>query len=306
MRTRSPNQESHSIVWLLALYLTIVFVGGALIAPWLYFAVQRAAEHFPSWRGLANAPFHRFVHRALLILAVVGLWPFCKKAGIGWRNLGLAMSRAELKRFAGGLCVGFVSLACIAVLVLASGARAFQQPTNIGAVIAIAVGTAIFVAVLEEIIFRGALFGSLKLTYSWLTALLISSAIYALVHFFNNRPAAPAEVTWLSGFFILKEMLRGFVDLHTLIPGFINLTLAGAILAMAYQFTGSLSFSIGLHAGWIFWLKSYGAFTTKTINANEWLWGTTKLIDGWMASLVLIAVLISVGCWLRPRTDSKT
>ena len=75
-------------------------------------------------------------------------------------------------------------------------------------------------------------------------------------------------------------------------PGFFNLTLAGVLLALAYQRTGNLYFSIGLHAGWIFWLKSYGAFTKDVANANVWLWGTGKMTDGWLALVVLTLTLV--------------
>ena len=78
-------------------------------------------------------------------------------------------------------------------------------------------------------------------------------------------------------------MLGGFADFHALVPGFFNLTLAGILLGLAYQRTGNLYFSIGLHAGWIFWLKTYGAFTTGAPHAATWFWGTGKMIDGWLA-----------------------
>jgi hypothetical protein len=76
-----------------------------------------------------------------------------------------------------------------------------------------------------------------------------------------------------------------------LVPGFFNLALAGALLGLAYQRTGNLYFSIGLHAGWIFWLKSYGAFTAAAPGASEWFWGTSKMIDGWLAFFVLALML---------------
>ena len=68
-------------------------------------------------------------------------------------------------------------------------------------------------------------------------------------------------MAWNSGLILLPRMLGGFADFHALVPGFFNLTLAGVLLGLAYQRTGNLYFSIGLHAGWIFWLKTYGAFT---------------------------------------------
>lgn len=73
-------------------------------------------------------------------------------------------------------------------------------------------------------------------------------------------------------------------------PIFFNLTLAGILLGLAYQRTGNLYFSIGLHAGWIFWLKTYAAFTAASPRASAGFWGTSKMIDGWLALLVLVAV----------------
>ena len=95
-------------------------------------------------------------------------------------------------------------------------------------------------------------------------------------------------------------MLRGFVEVEQVVPGFFNLALAGALLALAYQRTGNLYFSIGLHAGWIFWLKSYGFLTRDAANANAWFWGTSKLIDGWLALIVLAFVSLLL-LKVRPR-----
>jgi uncharacterized protein len=102
-------------------------------------------------------------------------------------------------------------------------------------------------------------------------------------------------------------MMRGFANWEQIVPGFFNLTLAGALLALAYQRTGNLYFSIGLHAGWIFWLKSYGALTTDVPNANAWLWGTGKMIDGWLALVVLSLTLVVFTCLpLKRETDTVT
>jgi hypothetical protein len=114
--------------------------------------------------------------------------------------------------------------------------------------------------------------------------------IYAIVHFMQPAETA-GGVTWLSGLELLPRLLRGFGDLHAIVPGFFNLTLAGLLLGLAYQRTGNLYFSIGLHSGWIFWLKSYGMFTTGAAGATAWLWGTSRLIDGWLALPVLAATL---------------
>jgi hypothetical protein len=82
-------------------------------------------------------------------------------------------------------------------------------------------------------------------------------------------------------------MVNGFVQPTMLVPGFVALTLAGAMLALAVQRTGTLYFSVGLHAGWVFWLKFYVVMTDLRPGAATWFWGTGKLYDGWLALLAL-------------------
>src|SRR5205085_8914190 len=184
---------------------------------------------------------------------------------------------------------GFASLATVAVLAMASGARHWNSDltlSTVGRKVLSAMATALVVATIEEILFRGALFGAIRKKHHWIVALLISSGIYAWVHFFQ-RPASPAGVTWLSGLAILAQMLHGFVEIDSLVPGFFVLLLAGVILGMGFQRTNMLWFSIGTHAGWIFWLKLYGALTVEGADYDYALWGTSKLTDGWAAAVSL-------------------
>jgi membrane protease YdiL (CAAX protease family) len=162
------------------------------------------------------------------------------------------------------------------------------------------------VATLEEILFRGGIFGGLRRIFIWPLALMASSLIYAVVHFLQ-RAEWPGAVTWNSGLILLPRMLGGFLDFYALVPGFFSLTLAGILLGLAYQRTGNLYFSIGLHAGWIFWLKVYGAFTASAPHAATWFWGTGKMIDGWLALWVLlISLAIFKFLPLRPTREPFT
>jgi membrane protease YdiL (CAAX protease family) len=268
----------------LLLYTIAVFLGGALIAPWLYWLAQSTMPR------LAQAPFHRFLDRSLLIVALIGIWPLLKSIGAkSTRDFGLVKPTGQWKLLANGFLLGFASLAIAACIVLAAHARSFNSAISTNKLLAAltsAALTAVVVAVLEEILFRGAIFGALRKIWNWRAALVISSMIYAIVHFLAKADLSGA-ITWTSGFQLLPLKLAGFAALRIVIPGFFNLTLAGAMLALAYQRTGNLYFSIGLHAGWIFWLKFYGVLTAPLPDANVWLWGTGKLIDGWFALAVL-------------------
>ncbi len=92
-------------ICLLAVYLIVVFGGGALLAPWLYRLTQWGARHWTALAGLAANPFPRFVLRAILGLAVVWLWPLLRACGMcSGREMGLTWSRRPLRNLASGLC----------------------------------------------------------------------------------------------------------------------------------------------------------------------------------------------------------
>jgi membrane protease YdiL (CAAX protease family) len=280
-------------IWLI--YFVAVFGGGALAAPWLYWLVQGLAEQIPALSKLADHPFHRFVNRSLLVLALVGLWPVCRALGIrSWREVGWVSPQRQWCRLGRGFAVGFVSLAIIALLSWMTGARAARDDltaANVLGDLAQAGMSAVVVSMLEETLFRGAVFGTFRRAYGLWFALSFSSAVYAIVHFFA-RVRWDEPIVWHAGFAVLGRMLQGFWDLETVVPGFFNLLLAGALLALVFERTGNLYGSIGLHAGWIFWLKSYNALLAPNAAANVWVWGTNKLIDGWLALPVLGAVLV--------------
>jgi|SRR5437899_2466522 len=274
-----------------------VFVGGALIAPWLYWSAQMSADLSPWFAELARQPFHRYVHRSLLGLAIPGLWFIAWQNGLtSWRDLGMRRSPLAGRQFISGALLGLLSLAAVGLLALVFDARRWNSnlsPALLGGSIISALAAALVVSPLEELLFRGALFGGLRRGSQWATALLGSSTVYALVHFFRavewTKP-----IKWDSGLLVLGQMLEGLIDPHALAPGFFVLLLAGLILGLAYQKTNALWFSIGAHAGWIFWLKIYGVLTVEHSAGLPALWGSSKLIDGWIAAVVLLipAVLL--------------
>ena len=279
------------------LFFAVVLIGGALVAPWLFFLAHWAAVHISGCANWAQVPLHRFVHRSFIAVAILALPRFLRSLGLSGRiDLRAALRAPRWKPLANGIVIGFTSLALILACELLSGSRGWRTdhaPEEICRFLIGAVATALTVAAIEEFLFRWALYGSLRRVYAKWFAVGLSSAIYAIIHFLS-RPDAPAQVTWISGFALVPRMLRGFADFHSLIPGFFNLLLVGSILAVAYERTGRLWLSIGLHAGWIFWLKSYGFWTLERCLGSPWIWGSEKMIDGWLAFFVLIFTAVIV------------
>jgi membrane protease YdiL (CAAX protease family) len=275
----------------LAIYIAVVFIGGALLAPWLYRLAQLFAHAFPQ---AASMPFHRFMDRSFLLFALAGVWPMLRSLGAtSCRDIGLVPPYGQWNRLFGGMLLGFFSLAAVAGVALGLGGRGVVPDLAAHKVVGIifsAIGTAAVVATLEEILFRGGIFGGLRRVLYWPFALLISSVIYALVHFLQSAETT-GPVGWDSGLVLLPRMLSGFADVHAILPGFFSLTLIGVLLGLAYQRTGNLYFSIGLHAGWIFCLKIYGQLTVQTPDAGIWFWGSGKMTNGWLAFFALAVTL---------------
>jgi len=278
----------------LVIYIAAVFIGGALLAPPLYWLAQQFAQFLPK---LAAEPFHRYVDRSILGIALLGLWPLVKSLGFASvGEIGLVSPRGQGKKLAGGFLLGLVSLALVAGTAFVFHARVLNTKLSGAEIVHKLLGaaaTAIIVAVLEEILFRGALFGALRKVFHWIFALLISSFFYALMHYFKSADIA-GPVTWLSGLRLLPLMFQNLGNLQAMVPGFFNLTLAGILLGWAYQRTGNLYFSIGLHGGWIFWIKAYAVVSGPAPQANLWLWGSGSMaiVNGWIALAVLALTLM--------------
>ena len=285
----------------LLLLIGMVFLGGALLAPWLYWLVQTVDPN----SALAHKPFHRYVDRALLGLGLIAIWPLLRVVEAkSWRDVGLCRPSGQWGSLTTGLALGFSSLAFVAAVAVAAGARRFNPGLHAGQFamgFLGAIAAAALVATLEEILFRGAIFGALRRGGPWQAALLFSSVFYAFVHFLG-RPDSAGLITWHTGLESLPGMLMNFRTVRA-VPSFLNLTLAGMILGLAYHRTGNLYFSIGLHAGWIFLLKLFELITVPTGAGPAWPWGTEKMTDGWVTLPVLLAFLMVLPWLILPQGE---
>lgn len=267
-------------------YLIFVFVGGALLAPLIHNAIVSLSG------GTAfHVPFRRIVDRCLLGLALAGLWPFAQAMGIrSASDFGLKPNDRSTREFLAGIGAGSLLLIVSAGIFLLVGRGSWKAATGdvwIKQIVS-ALGTALLVPVLEETLFRGAIFGSLRRAWNFRTALWVSSALYAILHFFS-RPLDPVSIHWYSGFIVLGRMLRGFTEFQTVIPGFLSLTLLGVLFCLAFERTGRLYLSMGIHGALIFWVKLFAFAVIVQPEGNVWLWGSAKLIDGWFVFFLLAA-----------------
>jgi membrane protease YdiL (CAAX protease family) len=143
--------------------------------------------------------------------------------------------------------------------------------------------TALMVGFFEEIFFRGVIFKGLLEDARPATAFTAANLFYAVVHFF--KPPEKFVVSGLdplAGVRYVGECLQPFLDPAEIFPGLIGLFIIGLVLSYAFFRTRALYLSIGLHAGWVFALKTmrvYGEFERGDLG---WAFGSTdpKIVSG--------------------------
>ena len=280
----------------LAVYFIAIVLCGALLAPILFWSVQALAAHgvFPS---LAKYDFDTFFHRAILIAAVLLLWPLLHVSNVRkLPDLGLASNRHWARDVGAGVLLSVIPLLfCGASLIsfhIYSFRHVFVWP-RIGTVLL----AAISVPFIEETFFRGIALGiSLRTGRKFLSVVAVS-ALFAAVHFLKGSERTTAVVTWTSGFQSIGDAVTGFGEPMLVLSAFATLFLIGCILADARVLTRSLWLPIGLHAGWIFASGMFGWLARRRIDAFPWL-GKNLLIG--IIPLGLTAVTwILMRLWLK-------
>jgi uncharacterized protein len=182
----------------------------------------------------------------------------------------------------GGVVTGFVLFSLVvAWITLAGKARlgAFNGATGL----AMPLASSLVAAVGEELVFRGAIFRTLRERYGAAVAITASALLFGGMH------AANPNATWVSSLAIALE--------------------AGVLLAFVYMLTGRLWLCIGLHFGWNFTeasvygvavsgYKSTGLFDVTPVAAEPlWTGGAFGLESSLPAVVVCLiaSLLIALG-----------
>ncbi len=253
------NHAEKNPLWFAAV-ITALFIGLALLVGMLFSPLANLADG-----GLLYYAV-RFVKRLLLVTA------FCL---ITWKT-GLQPPLFRV-RFDGVLVAACVSLVVINLSVPhLFDARSWLFPSqNPLTTFAVGIDCAM-TSILEELVFRGVVFGALlkgweQKRYGRLGAVVVSSALFGLVHLINlvGNPAAVFEVLEQVGYS----------------------TLIGILLAAAVLRTGGLVFSVAVHALFNF-VYDYAELLPFSPNA-VWVGGAAETVVIIVAYLCLAATGIA-------------
>jgi len=281
---------------ILAYFLATLLLG-ATLAPLLFWAGHASGSTY-----LRETDFQRYFDRAILLSALLLLWPAMRALHFsGWRDFELRRDPARWQHLVGGFLLACGLLWLLGGCGIVAGFfRVRWSALTPGALGSIAL-SAIAVACLEEMFFRGALFGLVRRAASDKMALVFIAALFAILHFLKPPVGVVASevVTWSSGFVALTRVFWQFGQPALLAAGFTTLFLVGLILGWARWQTGALWAGIGLHAGWIVGLKTFAKITRRNGSDAGWPWFGENLYFGLGPVFTLLITGAIVWLWLR-------
>jgi len=249
--------------------------------------------------SLARFDFESYFHRALLIAALVLLWPLLRALRVAsWRDLALEKNPRAGADLGMGFAIAAIPLLCCGAVVIAIHIYSLRHAFLWDKMPAVLIAASI-VPILEELLFRGFILGVLLRSFSRLGALLLTSGLFSIVHFLKAPEATTPNdaVRWFSGFDSIAHSFGQFGDPMLLAAGFLTLFAIGCILADARLQTASLWLPIGLHAGWIFASGAFSKAAHRELLALPWI--GKDLLVGIVPLIIALASWALMRGWLK-------
>jgi membrane protease YdiL (CAAX protease family) len=249
-------------------FATVLF--GALAAPVLWWAAQAliARGHLTF---IADKDFQTFFHRALLVGALLFLWPLMRSLKLrGWRELGLEPNANRWRDVGAGVLIAAVPLLCLAVVLVQLGVYSMRSSVAVLPILERGL-SAVVVPFIEEPLFRGLILGVLLRAGATFAAKFSTSAFFSIIHFLKAPENSATEVTWTSGFASLGNAFHQFQQPLLVAGGFTTLFLLAWILSVARMRTRSLWLPIGLHGGWIFAAALFNKVARRQMEVLPWI-----------------------------------
>lgn len=278
-------------------------IGGALLA---YPVYSLAHELGADW------PFHRVANRLATLVLLVGLVWLLRRMHLNNRaDLGYALQRRRFIIVAlKSLAIGTVSMLPIIAMLLAFDLREVKPDLTfaMGAKIAVrGLISGLLVALIEETFFRGALHTAVRRESGARAAIVLTSLVYASVHFLNRVRIPHESVDWGSGFTLVTRTFSAFADPARIVDSFLALFAVGILLGLVRERFGHIAVCIGLHAGWVWVIAIARELTVRNPQAPlSFLVGSYDGVIGYLV-LAWTLLLIAVYSWLtRGRLASTT
>jgi uncharacterized protein len=252
--------------------------------------------------GWVDYPPERVMGRLAQVLILLGIWPLLLRLQLAERSaLGYGVQRPLFLRALGiGWVLGALILMGLVLVLLGLGVRVPDPDPGSWSWIAAKTTQALLggllIGVIEETFFRGALFVAIRRREGLASAVLWSSALYAVLHVMKPGALPPeASFGWGGSWTMFQGVfLDAFQWRH--LDTILALLMVGIFLALVRERTGHIGWCIGLHAGWVFVIQVGRRLTDGNPSSElAFLAGDYDGVVGWL-SLAWIGVL-TAGYW---------
>ena len=280
--------------------LLVALAVAALLTPWIAALWNSVLAARPEWERYRYSFSHIF-GRTFMIAGVALFLSFRSWIGIrSARDLGLGPLRQGWRAVPLGFFLAVASVALLGLLM--SVVEVFTPYLRVSFAGGLRISmkallAALTVGFLEEIFFRGIIFKGLVENTRRVTAFTAAGLFFAAIHFVRPSERFAVEgIDPLAGAHYLSEAFAPLLDPLDFLPGLVGLFIIGLVLSYAFLRTGSIYFSMGLHAGWVFGIKTirvYGDFAREDLGR---LFGSSnpKIVSGiatWVGVLCVGAVI---------------
>ena len=149
--------------------------------------------------------------------------------------------------------------------------------------------TALLIALLEELIFRGAFFSGLYKESGAFIAVLFTSLVYAAVHFVRYPDLIiETNIGWLTGIEMMLDAFRRFQE-WAIADYFLTLFIFGVLLGLLRLKHKNIAACIGMHTGIVMLIKIADYFTNRTDNTEfNYLVSPYNSTFGWLSFSVIL------------------
>ncbi|MDP3589616.1 MAG: CPBP family intramembrane metalloprotease, partial [Methylobacter sp.] len=243
-------------------------------------------------------PLSKIITKSTQLFLVLSIFPAMTYLKFNKADLGFAAKAVFLKQVLLGFGLGFATLMPVFIVQYALGINIIDeaQQWTVGLVaekMLISLLLALLISMIEEPLFRGILFAGLKKKLPVISAILISSAYYAALHFLNSKTEIPFEQIHLSsGFTLLEEAFANLLN-PKILSAFIALLMVGVFLGtLRAQVKESLGLCIGCHTCWVWQIKmSKTLFNTD--HSSEYIYLVSSY-DGVVGPLVTVWLSLAI------------
>lgn len=297
----STFNNSMPALFIFIAYFAIALLSGAAIAYPLHMILS-------NWFELE---FERVASRAVLIMAIVLFMALYKKLGFSsWRDIGFNTDKKQFfADLAKGIALGLLIMLPVVIGLLITQNRVLEVDLDLSALnildqIVTALIAGLIIALIEETLFRGAMLSAIKKQSSVVFAIVVTSLIYAAVHFIEpNIDYDSDSLHWASGFVLVKDALSSVANVSHIADSFIALFLAGVLLAMVRIRSQRIALCMGIHAGWVLAIKTFKSFTDSNKQSEyAFLTGNYDKVIGILAA---VSICIFIVLYLKNSASNK-